>query len=135
MTNGRILIIDDEPDILLYLTMVLEDSGYRVCTVNETENARKAVEEQAPDLIVLDIMMPIRSGLSIYTELKTSERFRNIPIILISGFSNEKEFLAHDFQMLVNDATLPPPDGFIEKPLQVKKLIRLAQKLLHEGTT
>jgi CheY-like chemotaxis protein len=130
----KIMIIDDEPDILLYLTMVLEDSGYRVCTVNEGEPAEKAVEEHAPDLIVLDIMMPIRSGLSIYTELKTSERFRNIPVILISGFSTEKEFMAHDFQMLVNDTTLPPPDGFIEKPLQLKKLIRLTQKLLDEGS-
>lgn len=131
----KILIIDDEADILLYLTTVLEDSGYSVCTINNGDAVIPAVKEHTPDLIVLDIMMPIRSGLSIYAELKASASFREIPVILISGFSNEKEFMARDFQTLVNDATLPAPEGFVEKPLQLKKLIQLTEKLLDKGKT
>lgn len=58
----KIMIIDDEPDIRIYLMTALEDNGYETCTIEEGEPFHKAVLAKEPDLIVLDIMMPQRSG-------------------------------------------------------------------------
>ncbi len=79
------MIIDDEADIRLYLMTALEDNGYETCTIEENEPIHKAVSAKEPDLIVLDIMMPQRSGISMYKELRATAAFKNIPIALISG--------------------------------------------------
>jgi len=130
----KIMIIDDEPDISMYLSAVLEDNGYDTCLLGEKENVSDAVLDQKPDLIVLDIMMPRRSGVSIYKELRTGSRFRNIPIVLISGMPKAKDFMEEEMRNLVADDTIPLPDGLIEKPIKVPALIELIGKSLGEGT-
>ena len=125
----KIMIIDDEPDILDYLMAALEDNGFEVCTVKDDEPADEAVRSCRPDLIILDIMMPRRSGVSIYKELKSTPEFMAIPIAIISGMMPEKDF-ENNFQDLVNDKTVSLPDGFIEKPIQLEELLKLIQKLL-----
>ena len=85
--SKKIMIIDDESDIRIYLMTALEDNGYETCTIEEDEPFHKAVLAKDPDLIILDIMMPQRSGISMYKELQTTAAFRNIPIALISGMS------------------------------------------------
>lgn len=125
----RIMIIDDEPDIRTYLMTALEDRGYETCTMEENEPIQKAVLANKPDLIVLDIMMPRRSGISIYKELRGKEEFKNIPIALISGISPVKDFMDELNEMIDND-TILPPDGFIEKPVKLPAFIELVEKLL-----
>ncbi len=126
----KIMIIDDEPDILDYLTAALEDNGYDTCTVDEDEPVDKVIRLCSPDLIVLDIMMPRRSGVSIYKELRSTPEFKTIPIAIISGMMPEKDF-KKSFKNLVNDNTISIPDGFIEKPIQLKELLTLIRKLLN----
>ncbi len=125
----KIMIIDDEPDILDYLMAALEDNGYETCTIKENETLAKAIQTKQPDLIILDIMMPIRSGISIYKELRSSHRLKKIPIAIISGMLLENDFKT-DFQNLVNDDTLPLPEGFIEKPVKLPVLMELVHELL-----
>jgi len=62
----NIMIIDDEQDIRAYLMAAVEDNGYETCTVEDNEEISNCIRENKPDLIVLDIMMPTRSGVSIY---------------------------------------------------------------------
>ncbi len=126
----KIMIIDDEPDILDYLMAALEDSGYDTCTVQEDESVDEAIQSCNPDLIILDIMMPRRSGVSIYKELRSTPEFRMIPIAIISGMMPEKDF-KKGFENLVNDHTISLPDGFIEKPIQLMELLGLIKKLLN----
>ena len=127
----KIMIIDDEPDICIYLMTILEDNGYETCTVEDNDKISEGILEEKPDLIILDIMMPQRSGISIYKELKSKEMFVKIPVALISGMVPEKDFIEKEFAKLVNDQEIPSPDGYIEKPVQVDELIELVKKLVN----
>ena len=126
----KIMIIDDEPDIRAYLMAALEDNGYQTCTMQESEPVLDTVMAHNPDLIILDIMMPRRSGISIYKELRASVQFEKIPIALISAISPAKDLMEGGFRKLIDDSTIPLPDGFIEKPVKLTTLMKLVEKLL-----
>jgi len=125
----KILIIDDEPDIRTYLMAALEDSGYETFAVKENEPAQEVIKSYQPDLIILDIMMPKQSGISIYKELRSKPQFSNIPVAIISGMLPGKGFKT-EFKKLINDNTISFPEGFIEKPFQLHILIELVGNLL-----
>ena len=125
----RVMIIDDEPDIRRYLMAALEDNGYETCTAEENEPIIDVVRERGPDVIILDIMMPRRSGVSIYLELRTSLAFRHIPIALISGISPAKDFMSEALETLIDEKAIPPPEGFIEKPVKLPVFMELVERL------
>jgi twitching motility two-component system response regulator PilH len=124
------MIIEDEPDIRVYLSTALEDNGHNVVTADEGESVIRIVDEKKPDLIILDIMMPKRSGISIYRELRKSQKANDIPIILMSGMVPAKDFMTSGFRNLIHDETIPLPDGFIEKPIRLDELFRVIENLL-----
>ena len=126
----NIMIIEDEPDIRVYLSTALEDNGYNVVTADEDESVISIVNEKKPDLVILDIMMPKRSGISIYRELRKSDQTSDIPIILMSGMVPAKDFMTSGFRNLINDEMIPLPEGFIEKPVRLDELFTLIKKLL-----
>jgi CheY-like chemotaxis protein len=125
----KIMIIDDEPDIRDYLMAALEDNGYETCTITDNEPVLEAIQTRKPDLIILDIMMPVRSGVSIYKELRSTHRLKKIPIAIISGMLLENDFKT-DFEKLVNDNNIPIPEGFIEKPVKLPVFMKLIHELL-----
>jgi len=125
----KVMIIDDELDIRMYLEAALEDNGYQTCGVGESQSILDAVIDQEPDLIVLDIMMPRRSGVSVYKEFRTSEAFKNIPVVIISGMLVAKNSIEEEFKKLIGDETIPMPNGFIEKPIKLPALLGLVEKL------
>lgn len=126
----NIMIIEDEPDIRVYLSTALEDNGYSVVTADEGDSVISIINDKKPDLIILDIMMPKRSGISIYRELRKSDQASDIPIILMSGMVPAKNFMTSGFRNLINDETIPLPDGFIEKPVRLDELFILVENLL-----
>ena len=130
----KIMIIDDEPDIRIYLMSVLEDNGYDVCTVEDGESEVAAVRDEKPDLILLDIMMPGKSGISIYRDLSQSNEFSDIKIALISGMTQNDAFSERGFRKLIGDESIPPPVSFIDKPIQIGPFMDLIKTLLKEST-
>lgn len=126
MGEGRkkILVVDDEPDTRTFLTTVLEDNGYQTQQVADGEAAIKAIEDDPPDLITLDITMPEKSGVSVYRRVKESEAYKEIPVIIVTGVSNDfKKFISTRRQV-------PPPEGYISKPVDHEEFLRLVQELL-----
>ncbi len=107
----------------------LEDNGYETCTIKDNEQVLEAIQTRKPDLIILDIMMPVRSGISIYKELRSTRQLKKIPIAIISGMLLENDFKT-DFKKLVNDDAIPIPEGFIEKPVKLPVLMELVSELL-----
>jgi len=75
--------------------------------------------------------MPMRSGISIYKEIRASESFKHLPIILISGMAGASDFMEKGFRVLVTDHGVPPPDGFFEKPIDINILIQQINELLN----
>lgn len=124
----RVLIVDDEPDVVRYLSSVLENHGYDVDTSDNSVDAMKAVRSHKPDLICLDIMMPEESGLSLYVKLRRQKSTRSIPVVIVSGMVSRSEFALHDY---VDDTSIAPPEEYIEKPIDVPCFVdtvaRLAQ--------
>jgi len=126
----KIMIVDDETDIQEYLMAALEDSGYSTCTVNDINDILGSINREKPDLIILDIMMPDRSGISIYREIQQTPEFKTIPIILMSGLSSKNEFIEKLFHDKKNPDEIAVPAIFIEKPIQLEKLEKQISNLL-----
>lgn len=124
------MIVDDETDIQEYLMAALEDIGYDTCTVKDINDILGSIYQENPHLIILDIMMPDRSGLSIYKEIQLSDEFKTIPIILISGLSSKDEFIAKVLHDKKKSDKITVPDIFIEKPIQLEKLEKQISNLL-----
>ena len=126
----KILIVDDELDVRIYVRTLFETSGYSpIVTRNGKEGLEKA-KELSPDLIILDVMMPEAGGVTMYRELKTDQALKDIPVIMLTGIG-EKSF-SHYLKMLnlkLKDP-IPQPDAHMEKPLDHEKLLELAKKMI-----
>ena len=125
-----ILIVDDDPDIIKYISKVLEKIDCNLVTAKNGEEALDKINQEKPDLITLDLLMPKRSGARLYYELKTSDALKDIPVIMVSGMS-EKAFLkSQDALMEFHGKPVPKPAAYIEKPLQPENFIKIVKDIL-----
>ena len=126
----KILIVDDELDVRIYVGTLLETSGYEpIAARNGREGLQKA-KQVSPDLIILDVMMPQAGGVSMYRELKADRQLREIPVIMLTGVG-EKSF-SHYLKMLrlkIEDP-IPQPSAYLEKPLDHEKLLELVREII-----
>jgi len=126
----RILVIDDEPDERLYISTLLEDNGYITDTAEDGNEGLEKVKADPPDLITLDITMPEKSGVRFYREIRKEPQLCKIPIVVVTGVTglggNPEEF--HKF--LSTRKEIPPPDGFIAKPVDREKLMGVIHELI-----
>ncbi|MBC8871128.1 MAG: response regulator [Planctomycetes bacterium] len=119
-----ILVVDDDPDTRTYLTTVLEDNGFATASAKDGTEALTKIGENQPDLIALDIAMPEKSGVAVYRSLKEDEQLKSIPVIIITGISDDfKKFISTRRQV-------PPPEGYISKPVDFEQLVSMVKDLL-----
>lgn len=120
----KILVVDDEPDLVAYLTALLEDHGFSVATAaNGHEGLQKALAER-PDLITLDITMPEESGVRLFRSLQENSSTANIPVVIITGISRDfKHFIETRKQVR-------PPAAYFEKPVDRDELLATIRRLL-----
>jgi CheY-like chemotaxis protein len=119
----KILIIDDEPDIVQYLQLVLEDNGYEVVPASDGKEGFELARREHPDLVCLDIMMPRKTGVTLYQEIKTDPDLKKLPCIIISAYESAYTFKGQAFRRLVQDKNIPEPLRFFEKPLDIPKFL------------
>lgn len=122
----KILIIDDSQEVNYFLKMSLEADGFNVVTATTGQEAIKNVKSFMPDLIILDVIMPLLNGYEVCRVLKIDEQTRNIPIILISGKKLDMDNLEKALQIWV--------DRFLHKPIEMIELKRLVYELLGENS-
>ncbi|MDQ1266380.1 MAG: hypothetical protein QG635_1532 [Bacteroidota bacterium] len=123
-TNKKILVVDDEPDVLRYLETFFKDNGFDVVTaVNGAECMTKALAE-SPDLITLDISMPSESGVRAFRDLQENDKTKDTPVIIITGISGEfKRFISTRKQV-------HPPIDYFEKPIDREKVMASVKRIL-----
>lgn len=126
MAMKKILIVDDEPDVVTYLGAVLESNGYESYSAGDIKTAMHLVKKIHPDLICLDIVMPNETGISFYIKLQQEKKFKNIPVIIISGIIESEKF---NFRSYVKDESIQPPKCYMEKPINIKNFIQNIEKL------
>lgn len=118
-----VLIVDDEPDVLTYLSTLLEDHGYATTLAKDGEEALAKLKSGSPNLITLDISMPEKSGVKLYREIKEDSRWKKIPVIIVTGISE-------DFQKFISTRRqVPPPEGYLSKPIDQEEILELIRKL------
>jgi len=120
----NILVVDDDPDAREFFVTVLEDNGYETVSARDGNEALQRLEEGLPDLITLDITMPEKSGVGVYRKLKETEAYKGIPVIIITGVSDDfKQFISTRRQV-------PPPEGYLAKPIEPDQLLEKVAELL-----
>jgi len=126
----KVLVVDDESSIITYLTTVLDDEGYDTCSATDATEALTVAREQRPDLITLDIMMPKRSGITLYMDLKLDSQLGAIPVIFVSAFSQNNDFRPTSFRKIVPDQRVPIPEAYVEKPIDVAAFLQTVTFLI-----
>jgi CheY-like chemotaxis protein len=125
----KVLVVDDEGDIVEYLSTVLEDEGFSAAGLTVADGALDWIRRERPDLVLLDVMMPGRTGLSLFRAMREDEEVRGIPVVIISGCAREEEFEASD-PLELRAGALRPPEGYLEKPISVPRLLSTMRALL-----
>ncbi len=124
----KILIVDDDPDIVEAMKVVLESKDYKVTSAKSGEEGLKKVKVDKPDLIILDIMMETGDkGFDVARVLKRDKNFKNIPILMLTAI---KEKTGLDFKNEAGDEAWLPVDDYVEKPLKPDELLAKVDALL-----
>jgi len=135
----KVLIVDDEPLNLDYLEQELEDFNYHILTAVNGRDALDKIQSELPDLVLLDIMMPVLDGFAVLAQIKADPRLRDIPVIVISA-ANDLESVVKGIQQGAEDY-LPKPfeptllHARISASLEKKSLRDQHRKLLHTFAT
>ena len=126
----KVLIVDDEPDIVSYLEMLFKDSGYDTVSASNGNKGIELVREEKPDLVTLDISMPEASGTRFYKEVRKDPVLGSVPIIIVTavtGYAGDK----YGYEKFLSQSSLvPPPDGFFPKPIERDSLLARVKELL-----
>ncbi len=131
--SKKILIIDDEPDIVVYLKLLLENNGYSVVTASDGQEGFELARTEKPDLVCLDIMMPRKTGVALYQEIKTDPKLKKLPCVIISAYESAYSFKGQAFRRLVQDKTIPEPLKFFEKPIDVDAFLEFINGYLKKA--
>lgn len=119
----KVLIADDEPNIVVSLEFLMKQRGYVVRVASDGEDALKAVGEFGPDLILLDVMMPRMSGYDLCQKLRENPAWAGIKVIMLSAKGRDIE---------VSKGMAVGADAYVTKPFSTKDLMNKVQELLGE---
>ena len=131
MENRKILVVDDESDMQIYLSTVVETMGFEPIVAGDGPEALKKARAFRPALVILDVMMPgIEDGLGAYQQFREDERLGRIPIIMLSAIAKKTFF--HSIRLLkpLSGKQLPEPEAYMEKPPDAAELNRIITALL-----
>lgn len=124
--SKRIVVADDDPDMLAFMTLPLTKRGYTITAGANGEEALDLARQERPDLVILDVNMPLLDGLEACQRLKHDDQLKNIPVMLITATAS----------------LLPPPDvlyelqveGYLIKPFSIRVLVEKIEHLLNFET-
>jgi CheY-like chemotaxis protein len=122
-----VAIVDDEPDIVLYLRAALEDNGYRVVTTSDATGALELLIQVTPDVICLDVVMPRHTGAALYAEIRRHPDLGRCPVVIVSGLGEGVS------EALEKVAPGRPPDRILAKPVDLDELLGVLDSIVASG--
>ena len=123
--SKKILVVDDEPNIVAAVEFLLQRNGYEVHVARNGDEALKLVEATHPDLVLLDVMMPQKSGYEVCTRIRERADWRHIKIIMLSAKGRDAE---------VNKGLSTGADVYVTKPFSTRELMDKIKGLLGQNT-
>ena len=134
MTNTdaprKILIIDDEPHVVAYLEMLLQDAGYATVSAGDGKAGLEKTRQEMPDLICLDITMPEQSGIRFYRNLREDAELANVPVVVVTAVTGKGGDPAPFKEFLSSRKVVPPPEGFFSKPIVREDFMAEVKRIL-----
>ena len=122
LSQFRILVVDDEPDSRVFISTVLEDEGATVFEAADGKEALEIARRERPDLMTLDLEMPGMDGGQVFEVMRTDPELRDIPVCIVSGHP--------ELRGLIYQRSVPPPDGYLDKPVEESRLLLNLRKIL-----
>jgi DNA-binding response OmpR family regulator len=120
--SRSVLVVDDEPNIVLSIKFLMKQQGYEVRTASNGEEALQALTEMVPDLILLDVMMPKPDGYEVCQRIRATAKWKDIPVIMLTAKGREVE-REKGFAMGADD--------YITKPFATQELVAKVQAILN----
>lgn len=111
--SKKVLIVDDEPDVVKFLTHIFEDAGYETVTANDGVQAFDVLQKEGADLVTLDLQMPNDTGTDFYRKIHARPPYNEIPIIVISGLAGRH-------------LSIKKPFAVFDKPINEDELLKAA---------
>lgn len=121
--SKKVLIIDDEKDMRVYLEALFRKEGYETESAENGDEGLWLAEANQPDLITLDILMPKKSGIKAYRGLRSGDATKGIPIIVLTGLTRLDDFFG-------DLGDLPKPDALVEKPIDREAFVKKVERLV-----
>ncbi len=121
---AKIMVVDDEPDLLEVVKLILESDGYQVVTANSGQEALDLIEKEMPDLVLLDIIMPRMDGWEVFSRIKSNSKTHDIPVIMLTAKDQRIDKLIGLHVVRVDD--------YITKPFGRAELLERIKRVLQE---
>jgi DNA-binding response OmpR family regulator len=121
--SKRILIVDDEPNILISIEFLMKREGYDVAIARDGEEGLEAIRAQRPDLVVLDVMMPKRDGFEVCAQVRADQKLSGVRILMLTAKGREAE---------IKKGLALGADAYIPKPFSTHELVAKVRALLEE---
>lgn len=120
----RILIADDEPNIVISLDFLMKREGFEVAVANDGEAALAYIEQRMPDLVLLDVMLPKKNGFEVCQQIKGNAQLQSIKVLMLTAKGRDTE---------VAKGLALGADAYVTKPFATKDLVAQVKKLLENG--
>ncbi len=122
LQGRRILVVDDEEDARTFISTVLEDAGAQVMTAADGVHAIATARQERPDAITLDISMPGKDGVEVFGDIRSDPVIGDTAVCVVTGHP--------EFRKVIYDRAVPPPDGYMNKPVDEKRLVEDLVRIL-----
>ena len=129
--QAKILVVDDDPDILEAIRAVLEANSHQVITANDVEEGLNKLKEDKPDVMILDLLMPKMDGFAVLKELQDPRRskYSNIPILILTSIKEDASRRRYELETGLELNV----DDYVEKPIAPYTLVERVDKLLKKA--
>jgi two-component system, OmpR family, alkaline phosphatase synthesis response regulator PhoP len=125
--EAYILVVDDDPDILENIVTILETQPYRLATARDGKQCMKMLEQETPDLLILDLLMPRMDGWGVIREMRSERKFDKVPIMILSTVVEDASRRRYELETGMSMDV----QEYIQKPARPAELLRLVNKLLN----
>ena len=126
----KVLVVDDELDMRTFITTLLETNGFKALAAQDGVQGLEMARKSKPALVILDVMMPRESGITLYRTLKGDPDLKDIPVIMLSALSKKTFFHSQKVLDEYKGEKIPEPAAYIEKPPEPDELLEAIRKSL-----
>jgi CheY-like chemotaxis protein len=125
----RILVVDDDPDVVYFLSAALEDAGFAVDTAFSVDEALACVRAARPDFVSLDMVMPGKSGAVLFHELRRNPAWSKIPVLFVTGKATDEK-VRKDLSAALAESSMSGPSTYLEKPVTAARFVQVVSETL-----